>query len=71
MEEFYINENESRAFKLTGLALDELELVVGRFSKRSIRHGMLRGKIVLTIDGRVQIRKCFGSKLLWEIEVGS
>lgn len=65
---FYINENEALACELTGLALDEIETVVGRFGPNSHRKGMLRGKIVVLTNGRVQIRKCFGSKLLWQSE---
>lgn len=67
-ESFYINEDEDRACEVTGLALDEIESVVGRFGPQSSRKGLLRGKVVFTDDGRVQIRKCFGNKLLWEGE---
>jgi hypothetical protein len=63
---FYINENEQLALELTGLALDELEGIVGRFGSQSARKGMLRGKVLVLPDSRVQIRKCFGNKLLWE-----
>jgi hypothetical protein len=66
VEQFYINEDEDRACEVTGLALDEIETVVGRFGQQSSRQGMLRGKVVVTLDGKVQIRKCFGDKLLWE-----
>lgn len=66
MEAFYINENEAKACKITDLALDEIESIVGRFGPQSSRKGMLRGKIVIAMDGSVQIRKCFGNKLLWE-----
>ena len=65
MEYFYINENEERACELTGLALDEIESVVGRFGAQPTRKGLLRGKIVVKEDV-IQIRKCFGNKLLWE-----
>jgi hypothetical protein len=64
---FYINENPELASQLTGLALDEIETIVGRFQKNSCRAGLLRGKVVVTLD-KVQIRKCFGNKLLWEID---
>lgn len=66
-EIFYINEDEDRACEVTGLALDEIEAVVGRFGPQSLRQGLLRGKVVVCVDGRVQIRKCFGNKLLWEM----
>ena len=61
---FYINENPDLACDLTGLAIDELESVVGKFASHSARKGLLRGKVVVT-DTQVQIRKCFGNKLLW------
>ncbi len=65
---FYINEDLDKALKLTELSLDELESVVGRFAKHSKRAGLLRGKIVETVDGNIEIRKCFGNKLLWTKE---
>ena len=65
-QSFYINTDLSLALKVTGLALDELEEVVGRFTSRSHRAGLLKGKIVIRMDGSVQIRKCFGNKLLWK-----
>lgn len=68
-ETFYINTNPKLACELTGLALDELETVVGRFAQHSSRKGLLRGKIVVT-ETEIQIRKCFGNKLLWSIENG-
>lgn len=63
---FYVNENIDKACSLTELSEDELEVVVGRFSAVSSRKGLLRGKVIVMIDGNVQIRKCFGNKLLWE-----
>lgn len=66
--EFYINENQELALKLTALALDELELLVGRFGPQSSRKGLLRGKIVVTESGKVQIRRCFGNRLVWEVK---
>ena len=67
--EFYINTDVDRALKITDLALDELEHIVGRFAAHSSRAGLLRGKVVVHADGTVQIRKCFGSKLLWTKEL--
>lgn len=64
--EFYINENEQLACEITGLALDEIESIVGRFGNHSKRKGLLRGKIVISEDDTIQIRKCFGNKLLWK-----
>jgi hypothetical protein len=62
---FYINENERKACELTGLELDEIEMLVGRFANHSHRKGLLRGKVVVLLTGEVQIRKCFGNKLIW------
>ena len=62
---FYINENVDLALDTTGLALDEIESIVGRFTKVSHRAGLLRGKVIIFINGKVQVRKCFGNKLLW------
>lgn len=64
---FYINNNPDLACEVTGLAIDELVLVVGKFAAHSHRAGLLRGKVVVT-DTQVQIRKCFGNKLLWAVE---
>jgi hypothetical protein len=63
---FYINENVELACDVTGLALDEIETVVGRFGHQSMRKGLLRGKIVIKPCGSIEIRKCFGNKLLWQ-----
>ena len=65
---FYINTDIALALELTGLAADELEQVVGRFTIRSTRAGLLKGKLVQYTNGKVQIRKCFGNKLLWSNE---
>jgi hypothetical protein len=69
MQTFYINTNVELALELTGLALDELEIIVGRFAANSRRAGLLRGKIVETADGTVEVRKCFGNQLLWVKDV--
>lgn len=65
---FYINTDIDRALECTGLALDELEAVVGRFAPHSHRAGQLRGKIVVHLDGSVEVRKSFGNALLWRLE---
>lgn len=61
----YISTSVEQASHLTGLAVDEIETLVGRFAKHSHRAGKLRGKVVVYIDGSVEIRKCFGNKLIW------
>ena len=66
---FYINTDIELALELTKLELDELECVVGRFANHSHRAGLLRGKVLLLTDGTIQIRKCFGNKLLWTKEI--
>lgn len=61
---FYINEDPERAMEVTGLALDEIESIVGRFAAHSCRAGKLRGKVVI-LDQYVTIEKCFGKGILW------
>lgn len=65
--QFYLSDDTllDYACELTGLSQDEIEHIVGRFTKRSYWAGKLRGKVVLYIDGSVSIRKSFGNKLLW------
>lgn len=64
---FYLSdENDlTRATNLTGLSEDEIEAIVGRFSKISARAGKLRGKVEELLDGRVLIRHHFNKKVLW------
>ena len=67
-QSFYINTDVNKAIEATGLELDELETIVGKFTNRSHRAGLLKGKVVIWYSGKVQIRKCFGNKLLWELK---
>lgn len=69
-ETFYLSnpEKTSLACRMTNLSDDELEHIVGRFTKRSQWSGQLRGKIVAYMDGKVEIRTSFGNKLLWTKE---
>lgn len=64
---YYISDNLQRALDDTGLDEDELYVIVGKFAKHSSRAGLYRGKVVIKED-LIQIRKCFGNKLLWELE---
>jgi hypothetical protein len=66
-QSFYLSDpnNIEYASDITGLSLDEIEYIVGRFRKNSIRAGMLKGKVVVYINGSVSIRASFGNKLLW------
>lgn len=65
-DSFYLSEliNLDRATELTGLALDEIESIVGRFTKISQRAGQLRGEVVVSTKG-VLIRHHFTKKVLW------
>jgi hypothetical protein len=68
VDSFYLSSDEqaSRALSLTGLALDELESIVGRFSKAHHQWPrMLKGKVIVKHDGTVEIRHHFSKKLLW------
>lgn len=64
---FYLSDphNTPEAERLTGLAIDEIESVVGRFAPHSCRAGQLKGKVLSYLDGNVEIRKSFGNQLLW------
>jgi len=63
---FYLSNknNLDRAFKLTELSLDEIETVVGRFTKNSWRSGELRGEVVIK-PNNIVIRHHFTKKVLW------
>jgi hypothetical protein len=67
---FYLSDtkNIERALRITNLAIDELESIVGRFNKNSHRSGLLRGEVVKTIDNEVFIRHHFTKKVLWRKE---
>jgi len=66
-EQFYLSDPNmvNHALFLTDLSIDEIEAIVGRFSKRSSRAGQLRGEIVVMVDGSVIIRHHFNKKVLW------
>jgi hypothetical protein len=65
IDSYYINTNVQRALNDTGLALDELELIVSRFRTNNVRAGQLRGEVVIYSNGRVAIRQHFNKKILW------
>lgn len=69
-EMFYLSNPEKVGYAqdLTDLCSDELEHIVGRFTKRSQWSGQMRGKVVMYMDGKVEIRTSFGNKLLWTKE---
>lgn len=54
--------------ELTGLDMDELEHVVGRFKSHSTRAGQLRGELFMLNDGSYGIRHHFTKKVLWTME---
>ena len=70
VESFYLSDesNIPKALELTGLSIDELSGLTGRFNKNSHRAGQMRGEIVIYIDGKVVIRNSFTKKSLWESE---
>ena len=63
---YYINQDTDRAVRDTGLALDEIDMLVGRFRTNSTRAGQLRGEVVQSADGTIKIRHHFSKKILWE-----
>lgn len=69
---FYLSDDSrvDEALDLTGLSLDELTCIVGRFTYRSTRHGKLRGKITVK-PTKVEIRHHFSNKKLWETSLDS
>jgi hypothetical protein len=66
IDSFYLSDNNNlaKAMELTDLSLDELELIVGRFSKNSWRYKQLRGEVIVDKKG-VAIRHHFTKKILW------
>lgn len=64
---FYLSDvnNIQKTLDLTGLDLDELESIVGYFGKQSLRHGQMRGE-VLVCTSTIKIRHHFTKKVLYE-----
>lgn len=63
-------ENLNAIMEITGLAIDELETIVGRFAKHSHRAGKLRGQLIVDeIKGKIQIVHSFTKKKLWEMDL--
>jgi len=64
---YYLSDDNNipQAIETTGLSLDEIEYLVGRFNKVSSRTGKLRGKVNVYFNGKVEIRHHFTNKLLW------
>lgn len=68
---FYLSDDKmvDQALELTGLAMDELESIVGRFRQDHLNWpGQLRGEAVVYVSGKVKIRHHFTKKALWENE---
>lgn len=55
----------NQAIDDTGLDADEIEHLVGRFTKASQWAGKLRGKLCENQHGQLELRTSFGNKLLW------
>jgi hypothetical protein len=68
VESFYLSDeaNIPKALDLTGLSMDELLEIVGRFNKNSSRAGQMRGEVVVYANGKIRIRHHFNKKKLWE-----
>ena len=69
VKQLYINEQQDYAQEVTGLSVDELESLVGRYRPYSIRASQLRGELVIYIDNSVRIRHAFTKKVLWTGEL--
>lgn len=70
-ESFYLSDesNLERALELTGLSLDELSGITGKFNKNSGRAGQMRGEIIVKFTGEVIVRHHFTKKVLWSGEL--
>lgn len=69
--EFYLSDPSAvdEALSVTGLSIDELEFIVGRFKKDHHRWpNQLKGKVVFMKRGGVQIKHHFTNKKLWELD---
>lgn len=64
---FYLSDekNVDEALELCELSIDELESIVGRFTKNSQWAGKLRGEVCVDWNG-VYIRHHFTKKVLWQ-----
>lgn len=67
IESYYLSdpENACRASHELGLTEDELEQIVGRFTRQSHRHGALRGEVCERLNGERFIRHHFTKKIIW------
>jgi len=72
-ESFYLSDEKKlpRAVQLTGLSMDEIEYVVGRFRPDHRFGGLLKGELIKSIDAEsdsgysVSVRHHFTKKKLW------
>lgn len=65
---FYLSDPShlQKALSITSLSEDELEYVVGRFTKASKWAGQLKGEVVVLSNGDSLIRDHFSKQTLWE-----
>lgn len=62
----YLSTDEGKLVtKLTGLSLDEIEEIVGRFRCNHERAGQLKGELVQNNKGMYILRHHFLKKKLW------
>jgi hypothetical protein len=63
----YLSDKEGLqvAMEKTGLKEKDLERIVGRFGRQSAHYNALRGKLVTTPSGRVEIRDNYNNRLYW------
>ena len=64
----YLSQSPDYVIEATGLALDELEALVGRFKAHSRRKGKLRGELRELPCGALEIWKHFPSRKVWRLE---
>lgn len=67
IDSFYLTDsrNIDKALELTGLSLDELEKIVGRFKISHYKYPKkLKGEVIELYDGTYKIRHHFTKKIL-------
>lgn len=68
VESFYLSDenNVNRLVSLCELCEDEVEEIVGRFKNDHYRFaGLLKGEVLVGMDGKVEIRHHFKKSVLW------
>jgi hypothetical protein len=67
----YLSDKEGLQITMekTGLKEKDLERIVGRFGRQSAQYNQLRGKLVVTPDGKVEIRDQWNCRVYWRKDI--